>query len=60
VEDVRRIMAELRCGFDRARLVRHERMLARNGIAPDGESTVVAVIGAQGEVELTMLRDTVG
>jgi hypothetical protein len=53
-------MAELRCGFDRARLVRHERMLARNGIAPDGESTVVAVIGAQGEVELTMLRDTVG
>lgn len=26
-----------RCTFDRARLIRHNRILAKNGIAPDGE-----------------------
>jgi hypothetical protein len=26
-----------RCNFDRARLIRHNRILAKNGIAPDGE-----------------------
>ena len=25
-----------RCTFDRARLIRHNRLLAKNGIAPDG------------------------
>lgn len=37
VEEVRRIMAVERCGFDQARLIRHNRHLAKNGIAPDGE-----------------------
>ncbi|BEI81168.1 hypothetical protein CcaverHIS002_0203280 [Cutaneotrichosporon cavernicola] len=36
VEEVRRIMAVERCTFDRARLIRHNRILAKNGIAPDG------------------------
>ncbi|TYJ58000.1 hypothetical protein B9479_001359 [Cryptococcus floricola] len=36
VEEVRRIMAIERCTFDRARLIRHNRHLAKNGIAPDG------------------------
>ncbi|CAD6569162.1 MAG: hypothetical protein TREMPRED_005081 [Tremellales sp. Tagirdzhanova-0007] len=36
VEEVRRIMAIERCNFDRARLIRHNRILAKNGIAPDG------------------------
>jgi hypothetical protein len=26
-----------RCTFDQARLIRHNRILAKNGIAPDGE-----------------------
>ena len=26
-----------RCNFDRARLIRHNRILAKNGIAPDGK-----------------------
>ncbi|WVQ66664.1 uncharacterized protein L199_004851 [Kwoniella botswanensis] len=36
VEEVRRIMAIERCTFDQARLIRHNRILAKNGIAPDG------------------------
>ncbi|RSH91454.1 hypothetical protein EHS25_009753 [Saitozyma podzolica] len=36
VEEVRRIMAVERCTFDQARLIRHNRILAKNGIAPDG------------------------
>lgn len=36
VEEVRRIMAVEKCTFDRARLIRHNRILAKNGIAPDG------------------------
>ncbi|KAK4684690.1 hypothetical protein P7C73_g5477, partial [Tremellales sp. Uapishka_1] len=36
VEEVRRIMAIERCNFDQARLIRHNRILAKNGIAPDG------------------------
>ncbi|KAJ9114160.1 hypothetical protein QFC20_001676 [Naganishia adeliensis] len=36
VEEVRRIMAIERCNFDQARLIRHNRILAANGIAPDG------------------------
>ncbi|EIW72171.1 hypothetical protein M231_01858 [Tremella mesenterica] len=36
VEEVRRIMALERCTFDQARLIRHNRILAKNGIAPDG------------------------
>ncbi len=27
-----------RCNFDQARLIRHNRILAKNGIAPDGQS----------------------
>lgn len=26
-----------KCSFDRARLIRHNRILAKNGIAPDGK-----------------------
>jgi hypothetical protein len=26
-----------RCTFDQARLIRHNRILAKNGIAPDGQ-----------------------
>jgi hypothetical protein len=37
VEEVRRIMAVERCNFDQARLIRHNRHLAKNGIAPDGK-----------------------
>lgn len=40
VEEVRRIMAIERCGFDQARLIRHNRILAKNGIAPDGKCGV--------------------
>ncbi|WWC91885.1 uncharacterized protein L201_006834 [Kwoniella dendrophila CBS 6074] len=36
VEEVRRIMAIEKCTFDQARLIRHNRILAKNGIAPDG------------------------
>jgi len=36
VEEVRRIMAIEKCSFDRARLIRQNRLLAANGIAPDG------------------------
>lgn len=36
VEEVRRIMAINRCTFDQARLIRHNQILAANGIAPDG------------------------
>ncbi|KAK1922202.1 hypothetical protein DB88DRAFT_497528 [Papiliotrema laurentii] len=36
VEEVRRIMAIERVTFDQARLIRHNRILAKNGIAPDG------------------------
>ncbi|KAH9821739.1 hypothetical protein DFH28DRAFT_1120033 [Melampsora americana] len=34
LEEVRRIMAEHRCNFDQARLIRHNRYLARNGVDP--------------------------
>jgi hypothetical protein len=30
-----------RCTFDRARLIRHNRILAKNGIAPDGKLALV-------------------
>lgn len=46
VEEVRRIMAIERCNFDQARLIRHNRILAKNGIAPDGECSC-AVRGPQ-------------
>ncbi|WVN89284.1 uncharacterized protein L203_104505 [Cryptococcus depauperatus CBS 7841] len=36
VEEVRRIMSIERCTFDQARLIRHNRILAKNGIASDG------------------------
>ncbi|WVR09581.1 hypothetical protein IAU60_006651 [Kwoniella sp. DSM 27419] len=36
VEEIRRIMAIEKCTFDQARLIRHNRILAKNGIAPDG------------------------
>lgn len=42
VEEVRRIMAIERCNFDQARLIRHNRILAKNGIAPDGEYLCLA------------------
>lgn len=35
-----KIRAIERCGFDQARLIRHNRHLAKNGIAPDGKSSL--------------------
>jgi len=35
-----------RVTFDQARLIRHNRILAKNGIAPDGESARLRVLVA--------------
>ncbi|KAK1224148.1 hypothetical protein PQX77_012952 [Marasmius sp. AFHP31] len=36
VREVESIMREMRVGFDQARLIRHNRILAANGIDPSG------------------------
>lgn len=47
-----------RCTFDQARLIRHNRILAKNGIAPDGESDIT-VSGVQ-NILLTWSRHPSG